>query len=108
MITLTDNAVTAVSRFIKGTETPEAGLRIRVAGGGCSGFKYALNLEDQAAPDDTVVDCGDVKIFIDPLSAPLLQGITVDFVDNALEGAGFKFENPNAKAACGCGHSFSA
>lgn len=107
MITLTANAVKAVSRFVQGSETPVAGLRVSVTGGGCSGFQYAMQLEAQAGPDDTVVDYDEVKVFIDPASAPLLQGVTLDFVDS-IEGAGFKFENPNAKASCGCGSSFSA
>jgi iron-sulfur cluster assembly protein len=107
MITLTDSAVKAVSRFIQGSETPIAGLRVSVSGGGCSGFQYGLSLEASANADDTVIECGEVKVFVDPASAPMLAGVNVDFVDS-VEGAGFKFENPNAKAACGCGNSFSA
>ena len=107
MITLTESAIRAVSRFIQGSDSPEGGLRIQVTGGGCSGMQYGMQLE--AAPDaaDTVVDCGAVKLYVDPQSAPLLTGVTVDFVES-IEGSGFKFENPNAKASCGCGHSFSA
>lgn len=107
MITLTDSAIRAVSRFIQGSETPIAGLRVSVSGGGCSGFQYGLSLEASAGDGDTVIDCGEVKVFVDPASAPMLEGVKVDFVDN-IDGAGFKFENPNAKAACGCGNSFSA
>jgi iron-sulfur cluster assembly protein len=66
-----------------------------------------MSLEAEAGADDTVVEFGDVKVFVDPASAPMLEGVTVDFVDS-IEGAGFKFENPNAKASCGCGNSFSA
>ena len=107
MITLTDNAIAAISKFIQGSETPEAGLRIAVTGGGCSGMQYSLNLEQSAGTEDTVVECGAVKVIIDPASAPMISGVTVDFVDG-LEGTGFKFENPNATASCGCGNSFSA
>jgi len=107
MITLTDSANEAVSRFIQGSETPATGLRVSVSGGGCSGFRYGLSLEEEAGAEDTVIDCGGVKVFVDPSSAPMLRGMTVDFVDG-VEGAGFKFENPNAKASCGCGSSFSA
>jgi iron-sulfur cluster assembly protein len=107
MITLTDSAVQAISRFIKGAEDPVAGLRVSVTGGGCSGFQYGLSLEASPTANDTVVECGEVKVFIDPASAPMLSGVKLDFVDN-IEGAGFKFENPNAKASCGCGNSFSA
>lgn len=107
MITLTDSAVQAVSRFIQGSEKPIAGLRVSVSGGGCSGFQYGLSLEEQVAAEDTVVEFGEIKVFVDPASAPMLEGVKVDFVDS-VEGAGFKFENPNAKASCGCGNSFSA
>lgn len=107
MITLTDNAIKAVSQFIKGSETPVAGLRIKVAGGGCSGFQYGMSLEESSAEGDTVVDCGGVQVFVDPQSASMLTGVTVDFVDS-IDGSGFKFENPNAKASCGCGNSFAA
>lgn len=107
MITLTDEAVKAVSRFIQGASTPVAGLRILISGGGCSGFQYGMRLEETAGADDSVVDCGGVRVLVDPISAPMLDGVTVDFVDS-IEGAGFKFENPNATATCGCGHSFSA
>jgi iron-sulfur cluster assembly protein len=107
MITLTEKAQKAISRFIKGAETPVEGLRISVTGGGCSGMQYGLELEETAKGDDTVVELGSLKIFIDPYSAPLLKGVTVDFLDS-MEGSGFKFENPNASASCGCGNSFSA
>ncbi|MES9956311.1 MAG: iron-sulfur cluster assembly accessory protein [Sedimenticola sp.] len=107
MLTLTESAQKAVSRFINGSETPVSGLRISVTGGGCSGMQYGMSLEEQAKGDDTVVEVGELKIFVDPASAPLLDGITVDFLET-MEGSGFKFENPNATASCGCGKSFSA
>lgn len=107
MIILTDNAQKAISRFIKGAESPVEGLRISVTGGGCSGMQYGLALEEKAKGDDTVVEVGSLKIFIDPFSAPLLKGVTVDFLDS-MDGSGFKFENPNASASCGCGNSFTA
>ena len=107
MLTLTESAQKAIGRFIKGAETPVEGLRISVQGGGCSGLQYGMALEEQARTDDTVVEAGVIKIFIDPLSAPMLQGVTVDFQDS-MEGSGFKFTNPNAANSCGCGKSFSA
>lgn len=107
MINLTESALTAIRRFVGGSETPAAGLRISVNGGGCSGFQYGLRLESDAQAEDTVVEHDGIKVFIDPASAPFLDGVTVDFVDS-IDGAGFKFENPNAKASCGCGNSFSA
>jgi len=106
MINLSESAVLAVSRFISSSETPIAGLRISVAGGGCSGFQYSMKLEEQVASEDTVVEYGDIKVLIDPVSAPYLEDVTVDFVDN-IDGSGFKFQNPNAKASCGCGNSFT-
>lgn len=107
MITLTPKAQSAVEKFIQGSASPVAGLRIAVSGGGCSGFQYGMSLEEQAAEDDMVVECGSVKLLVDPFSAPLLSGVTVDFVDS-LNGSGFKFENPNASSSCACGSSFSA
>jgi len=106
MLTLTESATKAINNFISNSETPDGGLRISVSGGGCSGMQYGLALEASAEEADTVVEFGNVKIFIDPLSAPMMQGITVDFVEG-LEGTGFKFHNPNATASCGCGNSFS-
>jgi iron-sulfur cluster assembly accessory protein len=106
MLSLTDSAQNAVARFMEGAEEPVTGLRISVTGGGCSGMQYAMALEPAAKEDDTVIECGAVKIFIDPMSAPMLSGVTVDFLDS-MEGSGFKFVNPNATASCGCGSSFS-
>jgi iron-sulfur cluster assembly protein len=107
MLTLTPSALSAVEKFIKGSDTPVAGLRISISGGGCSGFQYGMRLEEAKAEDDVEVAVGGVNLLIDPFSAPMLEGVTVDFVDS-LNGSGFKFENPNATASCACGSSFSA
>lgn len=107
MLTLTDSAQKAVNRFISSNETPVAGLRISVTGGGCSGLQYSMALEEAAGKDDVVLECGLVQVFVDPLSAPYLNGVTIDFLDS-MEGSGFKFDNPNATNSCGCGSSFSA
>jgi len=107
MLTLTDNAIQAIHRFIAASENGAQGLRIQVSGGGCSGLQYGLKLEPAANLDDTVVESGGVKVFIDPASAPTIEGVTVDFVES-MEGSGFKFTNPNAKNPCSCGKSFSA
>jgi iron-sulfur cluster assembly protein len=107
MLTLTPSALSAVEKFIKGSDTPVAGLRIAISGGGCSGFQYGMRLEEAKADDDVVVEVGDVTLLIDPFSAPMLEAVTVDFVDS-LNGSGFKFENPNATSSCACGSSFSA
>ncbi len=107
MLTLTASARKAINRFVKGADTPVEGLRISVTGGGCSGMQYAMALEEAAKTEDTVVEVDGLKVIIDPHSAPFLKGVTVDFVDS-MEGSGFKFENPNASASCGCGNSFTA
>lgn len=106
MISLTGKAVEAVDRFITSSNKPIAGLRIQVEGGGCSGFKYTLRLEETSAANDQMVDCGGVILLIDQESAPMLENVTVDFIES-MEGSGFKFENPNATASCHCGKSFS-
>lgn len=106
MITLTESAVKAVSRFISSSDKPDSGLRIEVTDGGCSGMQYGLRLEAKEKADDTVISYGEVKVFVDPLSLPMLTGISIDFVDS-LEGSGFKFTNPNAVKSCACGSSFS-
>lgn len=106
MITLTESAIKAVGRFIAGSDKPTGGLRIEVTDGGCSGLSYGLRLEEKEARDDTVIDCGEVKVFVDPSSLPKLDGMSIDFVDS-LEGSGFKFTNPNAVKSCACGSSFS-
>lgn len=107
MLMLSESALKAIGRFIKGSETPVKGLRISVTGGGCSGMQYGMALEEAAREDDTIVEIGNLKVFIDPHSAPLLKGARIDFLDS-MEGSGFRFDNPNANASCGCGNSFSA
>ncbi len=106
MITLTETAIHAVARFIASSETPQAGLRIEVTDGGCSGLQYGLKLETQALENDEILEYQGFKVFIDANSLPVLTGMTVDFVDS-LEGSGFKFTNPNAVKSCACGTSFS-
>ena len=106
MIHLTENAISAVQRFINSSDKNIFGLRIKVEGGGCSGFKYGMKLEETADEGDEIVDFPGVKLLVDSTSAPLLIGVTVDYLDG-MEGSGFKFENPNAANSCGCGKSFS-
>lgn len=106
MITLTEKAITTVGRFIAGSETPSAGLRIEATDGVCSGYQYGLKLKTAHTPEDTVIGCGDVKVFVDPVSLPMLDGMSVDFLDS-IGGSGFKFTNPNAAKSCACGTSFN-
>jgi iron-sulfur cluster assembly accessory protein len=80
-------------------------LRVAIQGGGCSGFEYALGFDRGAQAGDHELEFYGVTVVIDPFSAPYLQGSTIDFLEG-LQESGFKIENPNATAACGCGHSF--
>jgi len=105
MVTMTDTAAKKVSELRLEEGKPEWGLRIRVVGGGCSGMSYELGWEDQAAPEDNVVDAQGIRVYIDKHSAPYLTGIEIDFVDNNMMGAGFAIKNPNVKSSCGCGQS---
>ncbi len=82
------------------------GLRLRVVGGGCSGFSYDLYF-DSVADADKTLDSHGVKLVVDQMSLMYLVGTEVDYVEG-LQGAGFKFNNPNVKSTCGCGSSFSA
>lgn len=107
MISMTDKAAKAAALFIKGSDNPSGGLRIAITGGGCSGYTYNLSIETEPTAEDMVIEHGKIKVFLDPASAPLLDGTTIDFAES-LEGSGFTFINPNASASCGCGKSFSA
>ena len=82
------------------------GLRIAVRGGGCSGFEYALDFEQEQRSNDWVYQQGDLRVMVDPVSARYLQGTEIDYVLGST-GAGFKFNNPKAVGSCGCGSSFS-
>lgn len=106
MIIMTDSAKSAVNRFMSSTGKPVAGLRIRVEGGGCSGLKYSLKLEETGTEGDQALDCDGITLLVDETSAPLLDGVTMDFVES-MEGSGFTFVNPNASSSCGCGKSFA-
>ena len=106
MITLTDKGAEKVHEFLDGQSVvaDTAGLRVGVRGGGCSGFQYALAFDEQRDGDRVFEDKG-IRLLVDTQSLPYVQGSTIDFVDS-LQGAGFKVENPNVIAACGCGSSF--
>ena len=104
-MSLTPTAQSKLKNLLQERNIPNHGLRVFVAGGGCSGLQYGMAFEAEARDFDTVVDQGGVKLFIDPTSMMYLAGASVDYVDG-LMGAGFKIENPNAASACGCGSSF--
>jgi len=82
------------------------GLRIAVRGGGCSGFEYALDYENEARDNDWIYEQGDLKVYVDAVSARYLEGTTIDYT-MGMTGAGFKFNNPKARGSCGCGSSFT-
>jgi iron-sulfur cluster assembly accessory protein len=108
-LVVTPVAATEVLRFMEAEGVPvdKGGLRVSVQPGGCSGFKYGLLIEDQAADDDFVVDARGFRMFVDPFSAQYLSGVTIDYV-SSMQGSGFTFKNPNATGGCGCGSSFTA
>ena len=105
-VVLTAAAIAKVKEIMATQETVPAGLRIGVAGGGCSGFQYSMSFENAAGMMDKVTHFDDLKVFVDATSAMYLNGCTVDYVET-LEAAGFKFDNPQVKSTCGCGSSFS-
>ena len=106
MITLTETATTEISTLLDREGKQGYGLRIRVVGGGCSGLQYQMGLEKEPTPEDKVFETNGMKVFVDPKSVVFLAGVKVDFV-HALNGSGFKIENPNAQSSCGCGKSFN-
>jgi iron-sulfur cluster assembly accessory protein len=85
----------------------EAGLRVAVLPGGCSGFQYGLNIEDTPEEDDEILDVSTgIRVFVDPFSAQYLEGVEIDYVTTMM-GSGFTFKNPVAAGGCGCGSSFT-
>jgi iron-sulfur cluster assembly accessory protein len=105
-ISLTPNAIAKVKGIMAQQNPVPAGLRVGVVGGGCSGFSYSLQFDTSAGMMDKVFDMDGLKVFVDATSIMYLNGCRVDYVET-LEGAGFKFENPNVKSTCGCGSSFN-
>lgn len=106
---VTDSAVVEIKKFMESEEgLPEtAGLRVRVVPGGCSGFQYSLNIEEDSRQGDFILDQSGVKLFVDMFSAQYLNGVKIDYVTGVM-GSGFTFTNPNATGSCGCGTSFTA
>src|SRR6201988_2034336 len=98
-------AAAAKIRGLMATEEDVSGLRGPIEGGGCSGFQYGLGFDRGAQEGDHEFECEGVTVVVDPFSAPYLMGAQVDYLETIQE-SGFKIENPNAVASCGCGHSF--
>lgn len=106
MIALTEKAATKVSQLIQAEGEEGLALRVAVRPGGCSGFSYDMFFDTDIADDDLMTDDGGVRVVVDPSSALLLEGATLDYSDG-LNQAGFSINNPNAQRTCGCGSSFS-
>jgi len=106
VITLTDTAAAKVRELLDAEGDPALALRVAVRPGGCSGFSYEMYFDGELAPDDEQADFGGVRVLVDPMSAPLLIGASLDYKDG-LQNAGFAINNPNASRTCGCGQSFS-
>ena len=106
MITLTDTATTKVQQLITAEGDTDLALRVAVRPGGCSGFSYEMFFDSDVANDDVTADFSGVKVVVDPSSAQMLTGATLDYKDG-LNEAGFAIDNPNAQRTCGCGSSFS-
>lgn len=107
MITVTERAVSEIKSLLEQEKMPEGLLRVRVVPGGCSGFSYEMGFDDVTEETDKVYEDRGVKVVIDEMSAPFLNGATLDYQDG-LKGKGFNISNPNASATCGCGNSFNA
>ena len=108
-LSVTEPAAVEIKKFMSSEEgLPEtSGLRVRVVPGGCSGFQYSLNIEENSRQGDFILDDKGVRLFVDMFSAQYLNGVTVDYV-SSMQGSGFTFKNPNATGGCGCGSSFTA
>jgi iron-sulfur cluster assembly accessory protein len=104
-INLSPTAQSKLQQLLKERNIADYGLRVFVAGGGCSGMQYGMAFEPKARDFDTVIDQGGVRLFVDPTSLMYLAGANIDYVES-LMGGGFKIENPNAVSSCGCGNSF--
>jgi iron-sulfur cluster assembly accessory protein len=107
MISLTPLAVEKVKEIMNQQNPLPLGLRVAVIGGGCSGFTYHMAFENEVHENDNVYEFDGLKVMVDQVSEMYLDGAQIDYVET-LEGAGFKFNNPNVRSTCGCGASFSA
>ncbi len=104
---LMPKAVIKVKEIMAQQNPQPTGLRVSVVGGGCSGFSYQMNFENQTNGVDKTFEFDGLKVFVDQASLMYLKGTKIDYVET-LEGSGFKFDNPNVKTTCGCGSSFTA
>ena len=105
-VTITETAATKIADMMLEDERPDAGLRVFVQGGGCSGFQYGFTFDEDVNEDDTALDKGGVTLLIDSMSYQYLTGAEIDYKED-INGAQFVIKNPNATTTCGCGSSFS-
>ncbi len=105
-IDFTSAAAAKVRQLIEGEGNPSLKLRVYIQGGGCSGFQYGFEFDEEQGDDDVAVDTDGVRLLVDPLSLQYLMGSAVDYVES-LHGAQFTIRNPNARTTCGCGSSFT-
>lgn len=106
MVELTPTAVEKVAELIQSEDEAGLALRMAVRPGGCSGFSYEMYFDSQIDETDLVEEFGEVKVVVDPQSAEMIKGSTLDYKDGLI-GAGFAIDNPNVTRSCGCGNSFS-
>lgn len=107
LIKVSENAAKKVGSLLQRQGRPNGVLRVAVVGGGCSGLQYKMDLQDQPANRDILVESSGIKVVVDPKSALYVTGSELDYVD-ALQEGGFKVKNPNAASTCSCGESFTA
>ncbi len=106
-IKISPRALERIQELLKKEGKPEAGLRLYISGGGCAGMSYGMSIDESVSADDSIVNSKGVKVIVDKLSLIYLRGSTIDY-EETLQTSGFKVDNPNAAASCGCGLSFKA
>ena len=107
MFSVTTKAVNEIKKLLAEENIPEGVLRVRVVPGGCSGFSYEMGFDDEIEKSDEIIEEQGVRVAIDELSYPYIEGGVLDYNDG-LNGTGFSISNPNATGSCGCGSSFTA
>ncbi len=106
VVSLTPAGAEKIRGLLEEKNIPDHGLRVFVSGGGCSGMQYGMAFEAAPQDGDLVVEDQGVRLIVDPVSIGYLEGSSIDYIEDDLMGGGFKIDNPNAVASCGCGHSF--
>jgi len=107
MLEVTEKAAAEIKNLLEREDMPEGVLRVRIIPGGCSGYTYEMGFDDVTEESDKVIENYGVKVVVDEISVPFLNGAVLDYQDG-LQGQGFQISNPNATSTCGCGSSFNA